>query len=662
MPKPKKKEIKKKAAPVLKVGSAQVRQITALLEQDKNWEAANLAMQAMERYPNQPEIAELAVEALMEDRRTREALIPVRRLLDLTPNRMRPLYMAAVIYSANDMYAHAVRCIRRMKEINPNYEGIERLAKLESTGNEYLQKVAETMNVSFEDLEEGTFHLEEANVYRNQQDYPSAVEHLRRAAELLPSSEPILNFLAEAIFLTGHLDEAETLSNRVLELDPKNVEAGLRLMFIARARYDDAALQAIYNRVKVFDPGDSMADQIRMGKIHGLMGEDEKAYAAARPAADQPSLPPAALYVLASAAANTGRIQEAKGYHRLQMQQGLFGITLFLDLLDAGLPGPGMTNAFSYVDDSELMDVTRFREIMSPLWHARDMNSPVPKAALEGVTEQFPQIVWIGEKLLFEDDLDAGMALLLSLRNDRATGMVRDLAASRTAPWRARLTAATALIEHDYVPEGEKITVWQDDHPHEIGKEEIDALFRESLTDEEIKEEIWDAIDVARQQPKESERLLRELLAKHPDVPQALHNLSLLVSDPKEAESLLQHALELQPDYDYARATLAALHASQSRPDEAEAVLAEIPADRLLKPSDYVAILYARAYIDRARQNYDEALSKLKKVFLEDIFHQAAWDLRDQIEALKGHKTSRPSRSDENWAVPDRLLTRGVEE
>jgi tetratricopeptide (TPR) repeat protein len=660
MPKPKKKEIKKKAAPVLKVGTSQIRHITALMEEGNYRHAGFLALDAMELYPNQPEIAELAVEALMEDRRAKEALAPVRRLLELTPNRMRPLYMAAVIYSSNYMYAHSLRCIRRMKEINPNYEGIERLEKLESTGNEYLKELAETLKVSFEDLEEGTFHLEEANVSRSEEDYPRTIEHLRRAAELLPTSEPILNFLAEALFLMGRLDEAEALSNRVLELEPQNLEAGLRLMFCARVRYDDAALQAIYDRVKDFDPGDNMADQIRMAKAHGLMGEDEKAYAAARPAAEQPSLPAAALYVLASAAANTGRIQEAKGYHRLQMKQTFYGNTLFLDILAAGLPGPGMTNAFSYVDDRELMDNKRFREVMSPLWEERDIDEPVPKAALQGVSEQFPQIVWIGEKLLFEEDIEMGLALLLSLKDDRATGIARDLAASRAAPWRARLTAATALVEHGVVPEGEKVTVWQDDYPHEIGRAEISALFKETVTDEAVQEALWDAVEVARTRPKEAEIMLRQLLAEHPDLPQALHNLSLLVSDPKEAESLLNRALELDPEYDYAKATLAALHASQNRPDEAEAALALIPEDRLLKPSDYVAVLYARAFIDRARQDYDEALKKLKRLLYEDIFHRAGWDLKDQVEGLKERKTA--SLPDQGWAMPDRLLTRSVEE
>jgi tetratricopeptide (TPR) repeat protein len=660
MPKPKKPEKKKKPALAPKPGQSQVRLIEDSLRRKEYTQAARMAQEAMSRFPTNPEFPEMAAEALMEIGWKRDALVPARRLIDMDPNRIHSLHLAAVVYAQNGMFAHSARCIRRIAELNPNHASIERLRKLSETGENYIRTMAERLEATFEDTEEGSFLLEEANVHRDSEnDYPAAIDALRQSAALLPKSTSVRNALAEELFLSGRLEEAESLSREVLSQDEKNAEAHLRLMFVARARYDDDALQTAYARVQTLEPGDRAGDLIFLAKAHGMMGDHEAAYAVARRVADVESpLSADALRTLGAAAANTGRIAEARGFFRLWMQKGV-RFNLEMDTLGAGLPGPNFADSFPYFDDDELIHRSFYREIMAPIWTGLDEDEDrPPRVDLSASAERFPQLVWIGEKLLVEDDTQAGLGMLLSIGSERSVRIVRDLATGTDAPWYARITAATAMMDHGFLKDGETLRMSVGDGWREIGTEELRALFAEPEIPEDARAALEESTELFRDDPDRAERILRDLVARYPDLPPALNNLALLSLNKEEKESRLRRALELDPDYDYARATLASFLAGEGKPDEAEETLSTLSADHLFKPNDYLAYLFARAHIERARRNYDEAIALLRRALRENIFYEPAYDLLVRLQDAKASGRIDAGEATRSVLVPDRFLSR----
>ena len=93
-----------------------------------------------------------------------------------------------------------------------------------------------------------------------------AIEEHRRLA--LQSPTPgVLNDLANLLVLVAQRTEAESIYQRVLSIDPQNVEAqfNLGLLLQSRGRLDEA--QALYQQVVALEPQHSWA-HYQLGSIH----------------------------------------------------------------------------------------------------------------------------------------------------------------------------------------------------------------------------------------------------------------------------------------------------------------------------------------------------------------------------------------------------------
>jgi hypothetical protein len=433
-------------------------------------------------------------------------------------------------------------------------------------------------------------------------------------------------------------------------------------MLCARARYDEAALQAAYAPLKDAEAsGLQFTDQIHLAQAHGLMGEHDKAYASIRAAADsERTLTQAGLYAAAAAAANTGRTQEAKGYYRLYKDNG-GSIDREIDSLTAGLPGPNVASAYPYFKDQALIHPPFYLEIMKPIFDALDASVKDPYALLAiDLSEQarrFPQIVWIGEKIFLEEDFITGLGMLMSANDERSVKIVRDLAESPSMTWAGSINAATALRDHGILKDGDTLGIWRDGRRFEIGPDELRALEKTPDMPEDIRDLLQKAEDFFEDDPDRAKAILGGLTLRYPDIPQLHHNMALLAYNEEERQSRLLHALELDPEYDYGRLTLASFHAYAGRPNEAEALLAHFGEDHLFKPLDYVALLYARALIERARRQYEAALILLRQALRENLYFDPAFNMAHRLEtALAEGRTDVNSRLNLEEYPPDDLI------
>jgi tetratricopeptide (TPR) repeat protein len=98
--------------------------------------------------------------------------------------------------------------------------------------------------------------------YKSQGDYERALEHLRSAESRYPRDRVVLNQIGRILFLERRFQEAVDVLNRVIRIDPEDLQAHYNLMLSYRAlRETDKALreQQLYLRFKADENSQAIA-------------------------------------------------------------------------------------------------------------------------------------------------------------------------------------------------------------------------------------------------------------------------------------------------------------------------------------------------------------------------------------------------------------------
>jgi tetratricopeptide (TPR) repeat protein len=102
--------------------------------------------------------------------------------------------------------------------------------------------------------------------------YDEALQHLQRAADLYPRDRVVLNQLGRVMFLQRHFAQATEQFQKVLAIDPEDLQAHYNLMLCAQGQGDKAAVareRALYDRFKADE-----ASQALTGTYRQLHPED----------------------------------------------------------------------------------------------------------------------------------------------------------------------------------------------------------------------------------------------------------------------------------------------------------------------------------------------------------------------------------------------------
>jgi tetratricopeptide (TPR) repeat protein len=635
MPKDKKKLQKKPSSLFAKSGlDPQIRKLRDLMEDEEYAEAVLLAEKLSHRTPENAEIAQIEARCLLKLEMPEAAMVPLARLMEYHPESDNTLNLGILIYLMNGMTVHSTRCCRRLLERSETEKDKERLGRMIEPGDKIIRTLSERLGVSYEDAEEGTFWLEEADFHLDEGRVSEALGYYSEAVEILPRAGNALAQMSVALFLNGQLDDAEATAHEALEAEPNHLAAQYRLMLCARARYDDAALQAAYAPLRERDPGDDEDDRITLIHAHGLAGNHEAAYALARRIAESgKELSGDALETLAMAAANRSRFQEAKGYARLLEGSPALEPPVRV-ALEYELPGPNLALRYPYLRVLDLLGQEGLNSFGQNITEQHRQGITAEKFDLSPILGRWPQIVWAAEKLLFEQDTDAGLVMLTSLGTKESIQVVRSVIGNPDVPYSAQVRAVYALSDAGFLPEEEPVTLRWGDEPLTATPAQVKAIFDV----EELPTGLKVMLDEINRNPnldrERVERIYRKALERYPDQPFLYHNLALC-SFGDDVRELLEKALELKPDYHLARVTLATYLAIHRREEEMEKVLSEIPPTEL---SHRVRIgeEYARALNEEAHGRYQPALERAKRVLREDPEHDGAQALiKDLIVMLR---------------------------
>ena len=238
-----------------------------LLTEDKPQQALELLQELDQKFPRQPDLLGLMVNACLDVGDQHGYLLAIYKLHELTPNKAEVKLGLAGAYLANGCFALALQTFRQYLKRWPNDERGGEIQKtiqqLEKALTEFLSEIGFSLD---EGLDFASKH-EELRLDMEQGNYNRCRQLAKFLFQQRPNFVPVLNNLSLIEWLDGNLPGAIELSHKVLETEPDNVHAlsNLTRFLFMQGRRDEAIVFA--KRLK--ESNASAADRWRK-KAEGL--------------------------------------------------------------------------------------------------------------------------------------------------------------------------------------------------------------------------------------------------------------------------------------------------------------------------------------------------------------------------------------------------------
>ncbi|RME82382.1 MAG: tetratricopeptide repeat protein [Caldilineae bacterium] len=494
------------------------------------------------------------------------------------------------------------------------YEGLEEaVQEMEEEVNAW----AAELNLSYSKTREGIALMEKAQMALDRGQFERAIELNRRSIRKLGNYAPPYNSLAVALFYHGEPEQAIATCRRVLEFEPENILAlgGLTLFETWTGRLSEA--RETWERLKPLRPT-TFVEVLRKAEAAAALEEDEEVYRllSEEPADDAVVFADEASYrefYLAVAEANLGRRAEA--IRRLRKLRGIVPRTeKYLEALEAGRPGVGWADRYSYFPPAKYMSLEAKEELVQIL--SSDLDMAERRRRLQRLQQRFPQLLLLARSALWEDKLVLPtIDLLSSLGTPEAHALLREFALGKKGDFEDRMEAVQALVDAGELSPYEPVRVWYKDDwrsvvPHRVVVQDQDLDYSP-----EVNELLQRAQQVHRE---ENVALARELYEKalklEPNAKEAYNNLATICrseGNDREAESLLEKALEIDPNYAMARANLVHLLIDEGRLEEAKEMARRLAALPEMTPLEFGFASVTHARIAILEERYDDAQATL---------------------------------------------------
>jgi tetratricopeptide (TPR) repeat protein len=150
----------------------------------------------------------------------------------------------------------------RVTELDPEYAdgwvNVGRARVLEGRTDEAQEVLMKALEC---DPELAKTHFFLGMTFKNQGDYDTALEHFWKAESQYPRDRVVLNQIGRLLFLQRKFEDAVEILNRVLRIDPEDLQAHYNLMLCYRALKDNeqaAREQKLYLRFKADESAQSI--------------------------------------------------------------------------------------------------------------------------------------------------------------------------------------------------------------------------------------------------------------------------------------------------------------------------------------------------------------------------------------------------------------------
>ena len=221
--------------------------------------ALSLLERISSQRPEYDKALRMKVRILYEEKRIPEALSTLKELRLLHPSDVEPLLLTAELYGVQKDFKAAEKAIAEALRLQPDNEhaAFQHAYLQELQGNR--RKAMELMEAFIVKFPENALALNYVgyNLADENRELDRAYELIRRAVELAPDADFILDSLAWVHFRRGELDAAWEEINRALDASDKNTPHDPAMLEhygdIAAARGDvDSARQGWKNAMELF--------------------------------------------------------------------------------------------------------------------------------------------------------------------------------------------------------------------------------------------------------------------------------------------------------------------------------------------------------------------------------------------------------------------------
>jgi Flp pilus assembly protein TadD len=560
--------------------------------------------------------------------------------LNHNPDYWLPL---AALYLQAEFRAHALHAFQQVLRLQDDVPAPDAVRETIAVLEEEIVTVANGLRLPASQVEKGLRRMEVGIRAIHTDDFPACIAASRRAIELLNDWPPPYNNLSQALFFDGQPEEAISIVRQVLSQTPDNVQAlshGVR--FLAWTGQETEA-RALWARLKEITP-DGYTERIKMAEAAATLDEDESVYQLLKPLDDAAQEDARGLgqvdqFRLAVAEANTGRREARRRFRALQHNIPWAGDVLAA--LKAGRPGPGRAERFPYFHFSELLSRERMGEFVESLGPEDEKTPEKFRAQIARFVTRFPQIVLVGEKMIWEsdnpNDVQAGISILESIATPAAHAALRRFGSSQAGDDETRLQALYALMRAGGTTQEETLRLWKDGEWREV------QLRQYELTDEP--DTLYDpgAAELLnrgltafqRDDRKQAERLFRRALELDPRVKEAYNNLGTIYAhrgEHERAKEMYRAALEIDPLYVFPRGNLSSYLLDEDDVEGAEAMLSPLADVTRFHPQDMAFYSCAQARVLMYQEQYDEARSALEIALEVFPDYKLAQDLLEQLD------------------------------
>ena len=294
-----------------------------LLAQDKPQQALELLQELNQKFPRQPDLLGLMVNACLDVDDQHGYLLAIHKLHELTPNKAGVKLGLAGAYLANGCPALALQTFRQYLKRWPNDERAGEIQKtiqqLEKALTEFLSEIGFSLDTG---LDFASKH-EELRLDMEQGNYNRCRQLAKFLFQQRPNFIPVLNNLSLIEWLDGNLPGAVELSHKVLETEPDNVHAlsNLTRFHFMQGRRDEAITFA--KRLK--ESNASAADRwLKKAEALSFIGDNEGVLALIQQAKNfkqQDALNGMVWHWSAIAEYRNGNIPKARKYWQKSVQE-----------------------------------------------------------------------------------------------------------------------------------------------------------------------------------------------------------------------------------------------------------------------------------------------------------------------------------------------------
>ena len=600
--------------------------IYALAEDGKLEQALEQTDSAPAWLQRTPEYLSLRASLLMEygDRDTTGRLL---RELERKQPGFFPLYPSlASWYLQHEWPGHALQTTRKaLASFGLDDEGKALMETFVTAASHLIQTLATKLDLSFEAVEQATFHNENAQMELVEQNYSEVERQARKALESAPHWTAPRNNLAYTLNLLGRRKEAIAETERVLAADPENVH-GLKnaAIFQLGLGQEEKAREFARRLFELVPAMEEKTHEIDVAISTLAMLEDSESLwelAQRFIRKSETVLLDYSWQCLGVAAARLGHLKEAKKLLERGIPDAsekgkttLEKVNQAIKLEAAKLPWPPMFPGMEFLLSDRIMQ--EWAAIAKRVEENRPTESQQRK--IDAFLEKHPSALQAFKRMLWIEEIStAGASMLAMLNKTEADAEILRFALGDSGDNESRMEALMALSNAGRYSSETPVHFWD----AEKGAWHDVQMFSQQIGDVEydLKPRTAELIEKSRRakNPQEGIAFLRRAVKDDPTCAMAIFNLGVLLNQHgqrEEGEAMMRRSVEADPNYTFGFANLGLLEAQRGNKEAALDHLMKINQTKVIASNTAAVASLAHMVIalddddiEMARRHFDNA-------------------------------------------------------